>query len=188
MQDQEIVSLYWQRKEAAIRETEQKYGHYLTVVAYNILGDMEDSKESVNDTYLKAWNSIPPQKPDILSTYLAKLARRTAIDLFRKKHREKRRASEYTISLAELEDCVPDGRGDTTEQEMEKRLLAEAIGVYLRTLSAEARNTFLGRYYFADSMKQVAAYYGMSEAKVKSLLYRTRLGLKAYLEQEGFKV
>ncbi len=87
-----------------------------------------------------------------------------------------------------MEDCVPDGRGDTTEQEMEKRLLAEAIGVYLRTLSEEARNTFLGRYYFADSMKQVAAYYGMSEAKVKSLLYRTRLGLKAYLEQEGFKV
>ncbi len=188
MQDQEIVLLYWQRKETAIQETEQKYGHYLTTLVYNILGDMEDSKESVNDTYLKAWNSIPPQKPAVLLTYLAKLARRTAIDRFRRKHREKRRASEYAISLSELEDCVPDGRGNTTEQELEGHLLAEAIGAYLKTLPEEARITFLGRYYFADSIRQVAAYYGMSEAKAKSLLYRTRIGLRAYLEQEGFEL
>ena len=184
MKDEEIVLLYWQRKEEAIRETEQKYGRYLTKVVYNILGNKEDSEESVNDTYWKAWNSIPPQKPAILSTYLAKLARRTAIDLFRRKNREKRKGSEYTISLQELEDCIP--HGSTTEQEADGRLLGEAICAYLRTLSEEARNTFIGRYYFADSLQTVAAYYGMSEAKAKSLLYRTRIGLKNYLEQEGF--
>lgn len=117
MQDEKIVVLYWERNESAIYETEQKYGRYLMKIAYNILADMEDSKESVNDTYLGAWNSMPPHKPEILSTYLVKITRRISIDIFRKRNRKKRQISEYTISLEELGDCV--SAGDTTEQEVD---------------------------------------------------------------------
>lgn len=117
MQDEKILDLYWERNESAIYETEQKYGRYLTKIAYNILADMEDSKESVNDTYLGAWNSMPPHKPEILSTYLVKITRWISIDIFRKRNRKKRQISEYTISLEELGDCV--SVGDTTEQEVD---------------------------------------------------------------------
>lgn len=186
MQDEKIVELYWQREESAIKETEQKYGRYLTQIAYNILADMEDSKESVNDTYLGAWNSMPPHKPSILSTYLGKLTRRISIDIFRRKNREKRKASEYVLSLSELEDCIS---GDlSVEENIDARLLGEAINEFVKSLPTEARNTFIGRYYFLDSLKDVAGYCGMSEAKAKSLLYRTRCSLKAYLEKEGFSV
>lgn len=183
MQDEKIVALYWKRNETAIHETEQKYGRYLTKIAYNVLADLEDSKESVNDTYLSAWNSMPPHKPEILSTYLAKITRRISIDIYRKKNRKKRQPSEYALSLEELEECI--SAGNTTEQEVNVQLLGEAINEYLYGISPEARDTFIGRYYFMDSLKEVAGYCGVSEAKVKTLLYRTRLGLKAYLEKEG---
>lgn len=186
MRDEQIIALYFRRDEGAIRETQAKYGPYLAKIAQNILSDPEDGKECVNDAYLAAWNSIPPQKPQSLSAYLAKLTRRKAIDRFRKRGRDKRRASEYAVSLSELGDCVPGG--DTAEQGLELEQLSAAIGAYLRTLPAEARNTFLGRYYFMDSIRDVAAYYGMRESKLKSLLYRTRIGLRAYLKQEGFDV
>lgn len=185
MQDDKIVALYWQRDQSAIRETEEKYGHYLTKIALNILADLEDSKESVNDTYLKAWNSMPPHKPGVLATYLGKITRQLSIDRLRSRSRKKRQASEYALSLSELEDCV--SGGDTTQQALDLSLLAEAIGAYLRQLPAQARNTFVGRYYYADSIKEICAYYGMSESKVKSMLHRTRQGLRAYLEQEGFQ-
>lgn len=184
MQDDKIVALYWQRDENAIRETEQKYSGYLMKIAYNILSDFEDSKESVNDTYLKAWNSMPPYKPNILATYLGKITRQLAIDIFRRRNREKRKPSEYVFSLSELEECV--SGGDTTEQSIDRYLLAKAINTYLYKLTPEARNTFVGRYYYMDSIKEVSAYYGMSQSKVKSMLYRTRQGLKVYLEEEGF--
>lgn len=186
MQDDMIVALYWQRDESAILKTEQKYGRYLSKIAYNILSNIEDSKESVNDTYLKAWDSMPPHKPHILATYLGKITRQLSIDIFRTRNRAKRQTSQYILSLSELEDCV--SGGDTTQQHIDLHLLSEAINAYLYTLSTEARNTFVGRYYFMDSIKEVAAYYGMSESKVKSMLFRTRQGLKAYLEQEGFEL
>ncbi len=186
MQDEMIVALYWQRDEKAIDETEQKYGRYLSKVAYNILSDWEDSRETVNDTYLKAWNSMPPHKPSILSTYLGKITRQLSIDVFRTRNRKKRKTSEYAISLSELEDCV--SGCETPEQSVELKMLAEAINAYLYTLPAEARNMFVGRYYFADSIRKVAGYYGISEAKVKSILYRTRQGLKEYLEKEGYEL
>ena len=184
MEDEKIVSLYWQRSESAIRETEEKYDRYLTKIAYNILNNVEDSRESVNDTYLAAWNSMPPHRPSVLSAYLAKLTRRISIDLFRYRTRDKRLGSEYAISLSELGDCV--SGGNTTEELVNVKLLADAIGIYLRTQSPEARTAFLGRYYFLDSVREVAAYLGISESKCKTLLYRTRIGLKAYLEKEGF--
>lgn len=184
MHDNKIVSLYFARDEAAIRETEKKYGRYLSKIAYNILYDREDCRESVNDTYLSAWESIPPQKPDILSTYLAKITRRIAIDILRRKKRSKRLPSEYTVSLSELEESL--SGGNATETEIDTRLLADAINGYLRTLPEEAKNAFIGRYYFADSIREIAAYSQTSEAKIKSLLYRTRNKLRLYLEQEGF--
>ncbi|MDO5602153.1 MAG: RNA polymerase sigma factor [Oscillospiraceae bacterium] len=184
MQDDDIVTLYWQRDETAIQETQQKYGRYLLKIAYQILLDLEDGKESVNDTYLKAWNSIPPHKPLVLPTYLGKITRQTSIDLFRKRNRKKRQASQYAVSLCELEECA----GGTTEQSADLRLLAETIERYLATLTRQARSAFVGRYYFMDPLKEVAAYCGMSESKAKSMLYRTRQGLKSFLEQEGFAV
>lgn len=186
MKDETIVSLYWQRDESAIRETKRKYGHYLTKIAHNVLSDVEDSRESVNDTYLKAWNSMPPHRPEALSVYLGKITRQLSIDMFRKRNRKKRQASEYALSLSELEECV--SGGDVTGRDVEMHLLGEAINTYLRQASPEARSAFLGRYYYMDSLKEVAAYMGMSESKAKSLLYRTRQRLKVYLEQEGFAI
>ena len=184
MKDAEIVDLYWGRNEAAIQQTQQKYGAYLSKITYNILSDFKDSRECVNDTYLKAWNSMPTHRPSILSTYLGKIARQLSIDVFRKKNSVKRYASEYAVSLDELGDSFSDG--STPERAFDAKLLDEAINRFLRTLSDDARSTFIGRYYFFDSLKDVARYCGMSEAKAKSMLYRTRQSLKAYLVKEGF--
>ena len=186
MEDEKIVSLYWDRDERAIRETEAKYDRYLTKIAYNILNDMDDSRESVNDTYLAAWDSMPPHRPSVLSAYLAKITRRISIDCFRYRTRSKRMASEYAVSLSELGDCV--SGGNTTEEIVNVKLLADSIGIYLRLQSEEARTAFIGRYYFLDPIKEVAAYCGISESKAKSLLHRTRIGLKEYLQKEGFCV
>lgn len=184
MEDEKIVSLYWERSEDAIRETEIKYDRYLFKIAQNILNNREDSRESVSDTYLAAWNSMPPHRPGVLSAYLAKLTRRISIDRFRYRTRQKREASEYTISLSELSECVS---GDNSAEEIvNAKLLADAIGIYLRTQSDEARTAFLGRYYFLDSVREVAAYCGITESKCKTLLHRTRVGLKEYLRKEGF--
>lgn len=184
MQDEKIVELYWQRDESAIKETQSKYNAYLYKIAYNILNNREDSNESVNDTYLAAWNSIPPHKPNILSTYLGKITRRISIDIFRRHNRQKRQGSEYAISLQELEDCLADT--STPESELEIKVLGEAINTFLRTLSPDARNVFIGRYYYLDSVRDVAKYCKMSESKAKTLLFRTRNSLKEYLIKEGF--
>lgn len=184
MEDEQIVNLYFDRDETAIRETERKYDRYLTKIAYNILSDLEDSRESVNDTYLAAWDSMPPHRPSVLSAYLSKITRRISIDRFRYRTRDKRKESEYAVSLSELGDCV--SGGNTTEEIINVKLLADAIGIYLRLQSEEARHAFIGRYYFLDPLKEVAAYCGMSESKAKTLLYRTRVGLKEYLKKEGF--
>lgn len=186
MKDEQIVALYWDRNEAAIGETAQKYGAYLSKIAFNVLSDFEDSKECVNDTYLKAWNSMPEHRPGILSTYLGKIVRQLSIDVYRKRKAVKRYASEYALSLSELEDSF--AGGSTPQQEMDAKLLEEAINTFLHTLSKDARNTFVGRYYFFDSLKEVAAYCGMSEAGVKSMLHRTHQSLKEYLVKEGFDV
>ena len=186
MEDEQIVALYWERDEAAIYESDRKYGRYLAKIAHNVLGDPEDSRESVNDTYYAAWNSIPPQRPAILSTYLGKLTRRISIDRLRKRTRQKRQATQYALSLEELEGTL--SAGNTTEEAMDLKLLGEAISAYLRTLSPEARNTFIGRYYYMDPLSEVARYCGMSESKAKSMLHRTRLKLREYLLKEGFAV
>lgn len=186
MKDSEIVNLYWERNENAIQQTEQKYGAYLSKVAYNILVDFEDSKECVNDTYLAAWNSIPPNRPNNLSTYLGKITRQISIDVFRKKNSVKRYASQYAISMEELGDSFADGT--TPEQELDAKLLDAAINRFVCALPDDVQRAFVGRYFFFDSLKDIASYCGMKESKLKSLLYRTRQQLKSYLVKEGFDV
>ena len=184
MTDEKIVQLYWNRDNAALTETQAKYSRYLTKIAYNILNDMEDSLECVNDTYFHAWKSIPPHRPNVLSTYLAKITRRVAIDRVRKQNSGKRIPSEYTFSLSELDECI--SSQSKTELQIETEELGKAINSYLKTISPEARRLFIGRYFFLDSLKDVARYCDMSEAKAKSMLYRTRCGLKTYLKKEGY--
>lgn len=183
MKDSEIVDLYWDRNEYAIQQTQIKYGAYLSKVAYNVLADYEDSKECVNDTYLVAWNSMPTNRPSILSTYLGKITRQISIDAFRKKNRKKRYASEYAISLDELGDSF--SGGTMPEKALDAKMLDEAINLFVCALPDDVQRAFVGRYYFFDSLKDIASYCGMKESKLKSLLYRTRKQLKSYLVKEG---
>lgn len=183
MDDREIVELYHKRNEVAIAHTRDKYEVYLTKIAYNILADIEDSRESVNDTYLKAWNSMPPHKPDVLSSFLARITRTTSIDIFRKRRSSKRIGSEYTVSLDELNECVSDS---SPQSSTELKALTEAINGYLRSAKEEHRNIFIMRYYFFDSVKAISVCTGYTEGKIKSILFRMRSGLRDYLEKENF--
>lgn len=185
MEDSQIVALYWNREEAAVDHTQRKYGRYLEKIAYNILYNWEDSQESLNDTYLAAWNSMPPHKPNRLSAYLGKLTRRISIDLFRKKNADKRSPGQYVLSLEELGECVG---SNTAEEQLELQMLSDAITRYLREQTAETRQIFIARYYYMDSVKEIARYCRISESKVKGLLYRTRQGLRKHLKEEGFAV
>ena len=186
MEDFKIIELFFERNENAISETERKYGRYLSKIAFNILFDAEECKDCVNDTYMKAWNTIPPQKPNILSTFLGKITRRIAIDVFRKKHAEKRGNSEYASSLSELDECIPDKF--SAETAFEEKALSESINCFLSSLSKENRDIFVCRYFYSDSIKDIASFFGTSESKIKSSLFRSRKALKEHLEKEGFSL
>lgn len=186
MKDQDIVDLYWVRDEQAIKETTKKYHHYLLKIAYNILANMEDCKECVNDTYLKAWYSMPTARPRMLSTYLGKIVRHKAIDLFRKNHNQKRKGSQYTVALEELENCL--SSGNETEREIEFQQLVDILNHYVRALPPERRHVFISRYYYMDSIRAISHNYDMSESKVKSMLYRIRNDLRDFLQKEGFVI
>lgn len=192
MEDSEIVDLYWNRDEYAISATETKYGRYLTTVALNILNNMEDSSECVNDTYLGAWNSIPPQRPSLLSSYLAKITRRVSIDLLRRKNADKRSGSNYEASLEELCESVGEtsdmkaDEGTNPVSEMEEGLRRELIMKFISGLSEESKRLFIGRYFYMDSVKDIAGYLNISESKVKTTLFRIRQDLKEFLGKEGF--
>ena len=184
MDDVQIVNLYWERDEKALIETDIKYGRYLKKISHNILSQDEDVNECVNDTYMRAWNSMPSQRPSRLGVYLGKIVRGISIDLLRKKGAEKRGGRQYTVSLSELSECV-DG-SPSAEEKMNDKLLGEAISKYLYSLPAESRTVFICRYFFCDSIEDIAKCRGCSQSKIKSLLFRTRKGLKAFLESEGF--
>jgi len=184
MNDEEIVELYWQRMESALTVTQEKYGFYLLKIARNILQDEGDSEESVNDTYLAAWSSMPPQRPTVLSAYLAKLTRRISISKFRRRTAEKRQGSEFALSISEVEEMMTDHTNP--EKELEAKHLGELLNGFLRSLKPDERNTFIGRYYYMDPLKDIAAYCGMSEGKTKTVLFRTRQKLKDYLAKEGY--
>jgi len=186
MDDSAIVELYWRRDEAALSVTSEKYGSYLNKIAYDITGDASDCEECVNDTYLRAWNTIPPKRPEILRTYLARLARSVSIDCFRRKNSAKRRVSEYSASLDELAECVS-GSSDP-EHESDLRLLTASVEACLKALPERSRRVFLRRYFFMEPIEDIAEKNGMSVSAVKSLLHRTRAALKAHLQKEGFNL
>lgn len=184
MEDQRIVELYWERSEHAIAETAAKYGNYCYRIACNILSNSRDAEESVNDTWLGAWNAMPPQRPAILSTFLGKITRRISIDRWRFRNAGKRGGGEVMLTLEELEDCVSGVGG--VEEEAQRREAARAVNAFLAALPATERRVFLRRYWYLDSIRDIAAQFGFSESKVTSMLHRTRAKLRKQLEKEGY--
>lgn len=194
MEDHQIIELYWNREESAIRETEAKYGRYLHQIASRILSDGQDVQEVVNDTYLGAWNSIPPQRPTLLSAYLSKITRRIAIDVYRKRTSVKRRGDQYAQSLEELSQCVTTERPSVSEKRILEtpediwitKELSATINDWLWQQQEEMRHVFLWRYFYMESILDIASRKQYSESKVKSMLHRMRKSLRAYLEKEGY--
>ena len=183
MQDQEIVSLYLERNESAIEESEKKYGRYLHTVAFNVLFSHEDAKECVNDTYSGAWGSIPPQKPNSLRAFLARITRNLAINRYHRERAEKRKA-ETDIVIEEYYECIPDGC-DSPEDEAILRII---INGFLASLTPKTRILFMQRYFYMCSVKEIAHRNGMKESAVKVALMRCRENFKAYLTKEGVTV
>ena len=184
MDDSRIVDLYWERSEQAICETERKYGNYCFSIANNILPYREDAEESVNDTYLAAWNAMPPSRPCILSTFLGKLTRRISIDRLRNLKADKRGAGTVPVALDELSECIPSGSDPVAE--VEAKELAETIGRFLDTVPHTERKVFLMRYFDLAKIQDIAEKFNMSVAKVKSMLHRTRGKLRMHLQKEGY--
>ena len=183
MEDARIVDLYWQRDESALAETESKYGRFCFSIANNILRNDEDAQECVNDTLLSAWNAIPPTKPQSLSAFLGEITRRLSLKKWREKTAGKRGGGQVPASLDELENLVPSGRG--IDENLADEEFAELIRAFLTTLPVDERRVFLRRYWFFDSVHDIAQRFRFSENKVKSMLKRTRDKLAAYLTNEG---
>ena len=182
MNDIMIIDLYYSRNEQAIKETDIKYGKLCFNLADNILRNHQDSEECVNDTFLGAWNSIPPQKPENLPVYLGKITRNLALNRYKRNSAVKRGSGQVEIALSELENCIPDQTG--VDKTVEEKLLAAAINRFLHTQSKIKRNIFVRRYWYLYSIKEIADAYEMSESKVKSVLFRMRYELKEHLVKE----
>ena len=186
MRDEQIVALYFARDEQAIKETDIKYKKFLLSVAYNIVHDTCDSEECLNDTYIGAWNAIPPARPTCLQAFLATIMRRTAIDRYKARKRQKRVASELTASLSEVEGFVSDD-GDTYSEAAAKEL-GRVISDFLRSLSDRRMYIFMSRYYFARPIKEIARLLACSESTVNKEIAAIKCDLKEKLEKEGYSV
>ena len=184
MDDKDIIVLFWKRSQKAIEETASKYGAYCYSIAYNILNNNEDAEECVNDTYIDAWNSIPPHRPSILSTFLGKITRRIAIDKWRKANAQKRGGGELPLVLEELGECVASFQN--VEQTVEHNLLSEVIKDFVKKLPETERSIFICRYWYMDSIEDICKQFHFSQSKVKSMLLRTRKKLWNKLNKEGF--
>ena len=183
MEDQLIIDLFFQRSEQAIEETDKKYGGYCYSIAYNILTNREDSEESVSDTYLAAWNTIPPRRPNFLNAFLGKLTRHISIDRWRKRSAKKRGGGEMPLVLEELQECV--ASGENLEERYEQKELVRQVRKFVASLSDTERRVFVCRYWYLDSTAEIAKRFGFSENKVSSILHRTRGKLEKYLIREG---
>ena len=183
MEDTRIIDLYWQRSDRAIPETDLKYGSYCHTVAYNICHDREDAEECVNDTYLRAWNSMPDQRPRMLRSFLGTITRNLALDRYRSASRKKRGGGEVELALAELDECV--SSTINIERQILARELSHAIDSFLSALSETDRTVFVSRYWYLASVAEIAERLGCSQGKVKMMLHRTRERLRSYLEGEG---
>lgn len=181
MEDSHIVDLYWLRSENAISETMIKYGRYCYAIAFNILANKDDADESVNDTYMGAWESMPPHRPSILSTFLGKITRRLSIDKWRARTADRRGGGEIQLALDELSDCIP--AETNVELEIEAAELENLINDFINTLSSTEKRIFICRYWYLDSISSICRQFDFTQSKVKSMLYRTRGKLLIYLEK-----
>ena len=183
MEDQAIIALYWARDESAVSESQTKYGTYCTVIAENILHAPEDSAECVNDTWLRAWNAIPPEKPRRLATFFGRITRNLAIDRFRRGRTQKYGGGQTALCLDELRECI--GESQPIEDKIALKILLDA---FLSSLPDKHREMFLLRYWYLMPTADIAARFGMTVGAVKMLLQRIRAKLRAYLEKEGIDV
>jgi len=184
VKDEEIVELYWQRNEQAIEETSKKYENYCYTISYNILNDPEDCKECVNDTWLNTWNSIPPARPYSLKMYVAKIVRNLAFNRYNANTAQKRNNGQMPLVLSELEEVIASDKN--VEKEVMAKELGKAISSFIRSLSQEDGNMFIRRYFHADSIREIARSFKISENNVAVRLARSRQKLKTYLQEEGY--
>lgn len=184
MEDAQIIALFWERNEQAVKETDTAYGRKLFVLSNHILNNREDAEESVSDTYLETWNAIPPKRPKYFYAFLAALCRNLSLNRLDWRMAAKRHG-EVVALTQEMESCIPDSR---QAAQMERRALKNALEVFLAGLPKESRLIFLRRYLYVDTVAEIAARYGISESKVKTQLHRTRKKLRVFLEQEGIYV
>ncbi len=183
MEDTDLITLYWAREEAAITETAKQYGRYCFRIAYNILQNPEDSEECVNDAYLQAWNTIPPSRPNPLSTFLGRITRNLSLNRYDYHHAQKRGGGQVALTLTELEDCIP--VAESTEDIITQRELTALCNDFISKLPTEVRILFVRRYWYLDSIKDIAKSYHLTESKVKVTLKRTREKLRQRLTEEG---
>lgn len=184
MEDKEIVDLYWARSEKAISETDKKYGRYCHYIAYQILSDDGDAEEIVNDTYLKTWNTVPPNRPDPLKAYVGMISNQLAINRYEEKTAEKRGGGRLPLIYHELDECIADE--DENVDIGENLDLRDALNRFIWSLPKKTRNIFVRRYWYASSLSEIADDYGMKENAVAILMFRTRRKLKDFLKKEGF--
>lgn len=181
MEDSKIIDLYWQRDQQAIEETDRAYGGRLSALSVRILNSVEDARECVNDTYLAAWNTIPPQRPEFFFAYLAKICRNCSLGRLDWLNAAKRKAEVVTLTR-EMELCIPDRSND---RRLEGQELGKLLNTFLGTISRENRMIFLRRYWYADTIEEIASRYGVTQSKVKTSLHRTRNKLSVFLQKEG---
>lgn len=184
MEDEKIIELYWVKDETAIRETDAAYGRKLQGLSRNILHSHEDAEETVNDTYLRTWQAIPPQRPRYFYAFLASICRHLSLNKLDWKAAAKRRAEVVSLT-EEMAQCIPDREG---EELLEGKELGKLLNRFLEGLPKESRLIFLRRYWYVDTIAEIAQRYGITESKVKMQLSRTRSKLSAYLEKEGVSV
>lgn len=183
MEDTEIIGLYFARNQQAIQETDTKYGCYCHSIAYNILTNQQDAEESVSDTYLAAWNAMPPRHPQLLGAFLGKITRNLSIDRWRRRNAGKRAGGEMNVALEELGEVV--GDSNTPETALARKELAAGLRRFYTALSQTERQVFLCRYWYLDSIEEIAKKTGFSASKVASMLHRMRGRLRKQLEKEG---
>ena len=183
MEDEKIIELFWAREQSALAETQRKYGALCQSIAYGVLRDREDALECVNDTWLAAWNAIPPARPRLLPAFLGTITRNLSVSRLRENCQVRRGGGVYPAVLDELAECLSDG--DTPERALERRELVREINAFLASLSPEERKIFLCRYWLLASTAETAEALACTQAKVKTSLHRTRKKLQRHLQKEG---
>lgn len=184
MEDRQIVDLYWARSERAITETDKKYGRYCHYIAYQILSDDLDAEEIVNDTYLKTWNTVPPNYPDPLKAYVGMISNQLALNRYEEKTALRRGGGKMPMVFHELDECIAD---DEAYAELcESVFFRDVLNRFIWSLPQKTRNIFVRRYWYASSLAEIAKEYGMKESNVAMLMFRTRQKLREFLQKEGF--